>query len=394
MAGVLILVLSGCGSSSTSQSTASARPVLPASRFSATVPGGSAGTASETPASPAASPLDVQAIPQAWTTPILDAKTDGAEIVWSKGGDSIHGAPDLYAYVPGSASPVLVYRGANREAQLMPIAVSHHRYAFEEIWGDGNTGYWKLYYVSSPGAPPQLIDSNAADPQDLAAPATWIAMTSDRLIWNSAHAGPSGPRWYLRSYDFATGVTRNLLDADGTATEYWFPDADDSGRLVYATVEYGSHPQEPAYHVYLAQITDGPLQPRQLDHYGYATEPVLSGDTVVWKSVAYGSVASMGPLTRYSIRTGSTSPISMLGGGDPDYETAGNRFVAAWTDHTVFSLYDLETDTSLLVEEHAPTAMEGVVRPAVAGDLVVFIRMLDSTNRNLQLCWLRLPPPT
>ena len=84
----------------------------------------------------------------------------------------------------------------------------------------------------------------------------------------------------------------------------------------------------------------------------------------------------------------------MLGGGDPDYETAGNRFVAAWGDHTVFSLYDLETDTSLVVEKHAPTAMEGVVRPAVAGDLVVFIRMLDNTNRNLQLCWLRLPPPT
>jgi hypothetical protein len=145
------------------------------------------------------------------------------------------------------------------------------------------------------------------------------------------------------------------------------------------------------YHVYLAQLGSGALQPRQLDSDGYSTEPVLSGDTVVWKGVSGSNVSNDGPLTRYSLATGTSSQLLMTDFAGQNDETAGNRFVAAWSDHTIFELYDLQTDSTLLIEKYPPTAYEGVVHQFVDGDLVVFVRILDASNTNLQLCWLRLP---
>jgi hypothetical protein len=332
----------------------------------------------------------VQTLPQAWTTPLLDAVTDGSQIVWSKGGgDSQIGAPDLWTYAPGDDGPKLVYRGVNRDAQLMPIAVSHGKYAFEESFSypDGSTG-WSLWLMESMDSTPVLVDSSLKDPHDLAAPAVWISLTRDRLIWNALHQSAAGPHFYLRDYEFADSTTRNLADSDATQTQYWFPDADDSGRLVYSTVENTSGTT--AFHVYFAQLGSGPFHPRRLDSDGYATEPVLSGGNVVWKTTD-GNVGNPGQLIRYSLSTGSSSPMPMDGLSISN-ETAGNRFVTGWTDHTLFELYDLKTNSTVVVERHDPTAPEGVVRPYVGGDMVVFVRILDASNANLQLCWLRLSP--
>jgi hypothetical protein len=277
----------------------------------------------------------------------------------------------------------------------MPIAVSHGRFAFEESFlnADG-TGGWRLWYVPSAGAQAQLIDSSAKDPHGMPAPAVWIALTSDRLIWNAVHQTPAGPHFYLRSYELMTGITRNLLEAAASQTEFWYPNADDQGRLVYATVEY-SATGNTSFHVYFAQLTDDDaLQPHRLDTDGDSTEPVLSGDTVVWKSVTGNSVTNDGSLTRYSLTSGTSSQIWMTGLSGVSYETAGDRFVAGWGDHTIFELYDLQTDSTLLIEKHDPTSPEGAGHPFVGGDMVVFVRILDASNTNLQLCWLRLPPPS
>jgi hypothetical protein len=146
-----------------------------------------------------------------------------------------------------------------------------------------------------------------------------------------------------------------------------------------------------SYHVYFAQLSGGPFLPRQLDIDGNSTEPVLSGDTVVWKNVTGTSVSNDGSLVRYSLVTGRSSQMMMTDFSGQNDESAGNRFVAAWSDHTIFELYDLQTDSTVLVEKHDPIAPEGVVHPFVAGNLVVFVRILDASNTNLQLCWLRLP---
>jgi hypothetical protein len=337
-------------------------------------------------------------VPQEWTTPLLDTATDGSQIIWSKGGDSEHGAPDVYAWTPGDAGPTLLYRGSDRLAQASPIAVHHGRYAFEEAFdhGAGDRG-WCVWYVPAAGQKPLLVDSSAGDPQVVAenAPATWLALTDDRLIWNAYHQSASGPRFYLRSYEFSTATTRTLLEADAAQTQYWFPDADDQGRLVYSTIERtGNDPtaHKYAYHVYLAQVTAGPLQPEQLDKDGLSTESVIRGDTVIWKQTS-GNVTSWGNLERYSLTTRAADHVLFDHQTGVDYFTVGNRFVAAWLpDDTIFEVYDLQTDTNLLIEQHEPTSPKGVVRPVVGGDLLAFIRV--DGNTDLQLCWTRLPPPS
>jgi hypothetical protein len=194
----------------------------------------------------------------------------------------------------------------------------------------------------------------------------------------------------LRDHEFSSGTTSTLLDVDASKTEIWYPDSDDHGRLVYATVDYAANGGT-FYHVYFAQLGGGALQPRQLDSEGDSTEPVLSGDTVVWKSVTGASVSNEGSLSRYSLAAGTSSQLLMPGISRLNDETAGSRFVAGWEDHTLFELYDLKTDSALVIEKHPPTAAEGVVHQFVAGNLAVFVRILNASNTNLQLCWLRLP---
>jgi hypothetical protein len=280
----------------------------------------------------------------------------------------------------------------------MPIAVHHGKYAFEEEidHGDG-TGGWRLWYIPAAGASAVVLDSTDNDPQALAStsPAVWLALTDDRLVWNAIHETPTGPHFYLRSYEFKNRITRNLAEADASSTEFWFPDADDAGRLVYSTVERSASGSitTTSYHVYYTQIGDGPLQPQRLDKDGDSTEPVLSGDDVVWKAVNEG-VTSWGGLSRYPLSKGVRDDVFFDHQTSADYQTAGDRYVAAWLpDDTIFEVYDLQTDTSLLIEKHEPTSPHGVVRPKIAGDLLTFIRVDNDPGADLQLCWTRLPPP-
>jgi hypothetical protein len=380
---MVLLVVAGCGSTgSPSGSVPETRP-SPSASFPVS-------RASQTPTPPYT--LDIQTIPQSWTTPILGATTDGSEIIWSKGGDTVEGAPDLYSFAPGASAPTLIYRSPNRTSQLMPIAVSHGKYAFEEGFANTDrTGGWRLWLVPSAGASAQLIDSSAKDPHGMPTPVVWISLTKDRLIWSCVHQTQSGPAFYLRSYEFKTSTIRDLIAVDPATTEVWYPNADDQGRLIYSTVEYSPNGNV-SYHVYFWQITAGAFQPRRLDSDGTSTEPVLSLDTVVWKSVSGDNVSNAGLLTRYSLAAGTSSQLTLTGLSTFNDETAGNRYVAAWEDHTLFELYDLQTDSTLVVEKHAATAAEGVVHQSLAGDMVVFVRILDPSNTNLQLCWLRLPP--
>lgn len=386
---VAVLLVSACSPSLSPTPVASgARSSPSASRPATNLPS----VATPSPATA----LDVHLIPQDWTTPLLATSTDGTEIVWSKGGDSEHGAPDLYGFIPGASSPTLLYRGPDRTGQLIPIAVHHGKYAFSETYerADGSAGR-RVWFIGGAGQAPILLDSNQDDPHGLAAPPEWIALTDSWLIWTTIHQTPKGPHYYLRSYELKTGVSRDLADADATRTEYWFPNADDAGRLVYGTVEYGGSggsADQPVFHVYLAQLGTGPLNPTRLDSDGNSAEPELNADTVIWKSPDRASVGSGGQLKRYSLTSHTTSQLIF---GDQAYEndpTVGNRFVAAWLpDDTIFELYDLQVGATFEVERQEPTSPRGVVRPVVAGDLVVFIRVDNTPGAELQLCWARLP---
>jgi hypothetical protein len=330
---------------------------------------------------------------------LLDS-TDGSEIIWSKGEPGEQWAPDLYSFTPGASGPTLTFRDQNRNAQLNTIAVHHGKYAFEELFTNpaGTTG-WRLWFIEAKGTKPIVLDSNSNDPQGLPVPAIWPALTDDQITWNAVHMVNGEETWSLRSYDIRAKATRTLIQASSTKTEYWFPDVDDRGRLVYSTVEYGPDKQAtPGYHVYLANLSDSQFRPRELDTDGLAAEPVLSGDgdTVIWKTVTPPmSVANWGQLARYSLSNGQVEQVYFDDQPMLDYETAGNRYVAAWgSNSTSFNLYDLVTGTSLWVEKHEPTGSVGVGRPVVSGDLVAFVRSDDSKpgGQNKWLCYAKLPP--
>ncbi len=330
---------------------------------------------------------------------LLDS-TDGSEIIWSNGPAGEQWAPDLYAYTPGDPAPTLVFRNQNRSAQLNTIAVHHGKYAFEELFTnkDGTTG-WRLWFIAAKGSAPVVLDSNAADPQGLPVPAIWSTITDGQVVWNSVHMVAGQGTWSLRSYDFSTKTTRTLVEAPENRTEFWFPNADDGGRVVYSTVEYGPDDQAAtaAYHVYIASLSDNPLKPRQLDKDGLAAEPVLAGDgdTVVWKTVSPPmSVATWGQLVRYSLRTATTQQMFFDDQTNLDYQSAGNRYVAGWVwNSRSFDVYDLETDSSVAIEEHEPTSSIGAYNAVAAQDLLVFVRGDDSKpgGRNKWLCDAKLP---
>ncbi len=332
---------------------------------------------------------------------LLDG-TDGEEIVFTRGRTGEEWAPDLWAFRPGDMEPGLIWEDPNRNAQIHVLAVHHGRYAFEELsTNKDGSGTWRLWYLASRTAKPIILDSNAGDPRDMPVAGVTPALTDSQVTWNAMHMVGGKVIWSLRSYDFLTGKTRILIQGEDDVTEYWFPDADDQGRLVFSDVEYGPDRSydNAKFHVFIANLADNPIKPRRLDTDGFASEPVLvaDGDTVVWKGVDRPFwVGNWSQLYRYSLSKGDVRILNFDAQPGMAYQTAGNRFVVGWEwDSTRFLVYDLETDSTLYLEKHDPRSPEGVTRAVVAGDMVVFIRGNRDLpgGKNKWLCYAKLPPP-
>ncbi|MGH2466968.1 MAG: hypothetical protein ACRDGL_04485 [Candidatus Limnocylindrales bacterium] len=275
--------------------------------------------------------LVTELVPLRYTTPLLDAKTDGRQIVWSSGARSpvADSAPDLFRFVPGSVSPTPIFTNPNRDSQLVNIVMDGEAgYAFieqnEHLWGAAG---WRVWYLPSAGARPTLVDQNDAT-GDAQSPIPFLAFTSGHVIWTAVHHRAGGLRFELLSYDIATRTDHVIASSDPDVTEYWFPSSDGSARLVYATVEHIGG--DTVFHAYLLDLSRMDARPQRLDKDGQSTMPLLSGDRVVWKNVGR-NVFEWGQLERRSLteakalhsisrpRPGSTIPApagdSSLAGG-------------------------------------------------------------------------------
>lgn len=336
---------------------------------------------------------DVHLIPQAFTTPLLDVKTDGRQIVWSTGAASpVHGsAPDLVRYTLVGA-PAPLFTSPNRDSQLANIAISGSRYAFveqnERAYG---TAGWRIWYLARPSVEPIVIDSSDGRGGALS-PVPFLAFAGNKLIWTAVHARAGVPRFELFSYDVDRKTSQLMLGANAAETEYWFPSSDGSPRVVYATVEHEGDLE--AFHTYVMDTSRVPVTPRRLDRTGRATMPVIAGGTVIWKT-ADQNVFNWSGLERYELPDGQTVSLAFERQTGLNYPTVGSRFVAGWgMDDTDFEIFDLLANRSLVVERYAPTSPVGVVRPVIAGDLLTFIRTPgdeDPASSALQLCWMKLP---
>ena len=376
--------VAACGSQPTPSVVATGSPsVAPSSTPRSVPPSGS----------PTVTQIDVHPIAQQYTTPMLDAQTDGHEIVWSTGAAnaSAGAAPDLYRYVPDGPPPAPAFQNPHRDSLLETIAVRNGHYAFVEanraLYGVGG---WRVWFLPGAGLKPVAVDTSDG-PGGATSPVPFLALTDDQLVWTAVHKTSTGLRYQLRSYSIGSRTTRDLQSSNPARAEYWFPFASADGRLVYGTVEHSGTSDE-AFHVYLFDLGATGTTPRRLDDTGRAAMPVISGDTVVWKQTS-GNVFNWGVLVRRSLGQAATTPITFEAQVGLNYPSVGNRFLAAWgEDDTDFEIFDLAKNTPLLIERYKPTAPQGVVRPVVAGDLLIFIRgSTDPSRSDLQLCWAWLP---
>jgi hypothetical protein len=381
---IAVLVVA-CGSTPRSNAPGSNAP----GSIAPSTPTASPSSASVT-ASPRIPDLTIHKIPQSDTTLLLDATTDGHEIVWSRGSVS-QSVPDLYSFKPGAAGPTLVFRDPDADAQLSPLAVHDGRYACVGLFNRGGAGPesgWKLWYIGARGDKPIVVDSTETDPVSFSSLLPQISLTDSALIWTSVHLVDGKAQFFLRSYSTQSHKTSNLLVSQAAKTEFWFPNADDQGRLVYGTVEYATPGGTSTFHVYLGDLTKTPFQPRRLDATGGATNPVLHGDEVIWRTVT-GNVSDWGQAIRFSLTTGATSTVDFESQTKLQYITAGNEFLAAWFwDSTELEIFDLVTNEPVVVKRYEATSTSALVRPVAAGDLVIFIIGEDPPGSDLQLCWL------
>lgn len=348
-------------------------------------------TSSSGPPSPVSTP-GFQAIPDSYTTPILDMRTDGHEIVWSRGsqdGDP-SAAPDLWGFVPAGAEPREIFHNPNRDSVLPLVAVDAATYAWVEtnIRTYGENGY-RLWLLSGHQAP-MLIDESDWQPGERTIPVPFMALGNGKLIWAAIHHAEAGLRFQLLAYDLSSQATTVLESTDATNTSIWFPSLDQDGkRLVYSTIEIVDGQDE--FHVYLLDLTQG-SRPLRLDRDGLATMPVISGDNIVWKSVR-GNIFNASTLTRYSLASPTEVPslVAELGAG-LNYPSVGARYLTAWQDaDSDVGLLDLVAGGRVSMDPVRPPAEEGRERATISGDLLIYLRAdLSEQSKPLQLAWVEL----
>jgi hypothetical protein len=352
------------------------------------------------PVTPAASPeaLVAHDISQAFTTPLLDATTDGTHLIWSKGTPgSTDGAPFLYEYTFGEPAPSLVYSDSDKTATISPIAVGSSGLAFVEEFSRGGSSIgWRLFYLPQSASRPILVETSEMDPASFNGLIPQIAITNRYLVWTAVHAVNGVGQFSIRAYSLDSGHVSTLQTALASKTEYWFPNADSQDRLVYSTVEHSAPGAAVSFHVYFIDNMATPtLQPSRLDSDGDATNPVISGDTVVWKKVVDNVTNYGDALFLYSLSGGRSRTITLPDQPFVATPSVGNRYLAVWgMDATRLQLFDCAKNQAFDVFSNPPSrSSPAYVRPVVAGNVLAFISGSNDPSVPLQLSWMYLPPP-
>ena len=336
---------------------------------------------------PSSSAPQAGILDQRFTTPALEYRSAGSQLLWSSGartsGDA-DVAPDLFGSTPGG-SVSLLYDNPNRDSRLEFVGGDGTRVAFIEtnqrLFGVGG---WKLWYQSGPGTA-QEVDHGTGDQLP------FFALSGDLLVWTAVHGQP--PQSQLILLELTTMEPRVLLSAPPDRTQYWFPSIDKE-RVVFGTVELSPDGETDERHVYLLDVNS--TTPVRLDSSRSASQPVIRGDDVVWKeSDPSLNFLVAGSLVRYALATGTETPITMptisgLGFTDP---SIGNRFVAAWAQSLRdIYLVDLRDNSTVQIIDLGPMTedpTDAVARAHVSGDLLAYV--YGPARGDLQLRWVILP---
>ncbi len=324
-----------------------------------------------------------------------DITTDGRWIVWVV--QDARDRPQIQRWREGMRAPEIVFTSAYPHAAIQATKVAGDRMVFTETRGEGEQVLiWTFWYLDGPASAGRKL-ATGQGLRDFPALAPQPAMNERYLVYVVQRIESAATYSDLVVMDLRSGARRTIASSRFDSVEYWWPSLDGS-RLVYGTVEYDAPHQHDQRHVYLLDLERPSQAPRRLDSDGIAADPVLHGETVVWKLAPTDfNMNNWGDLVRYSISTGRIERLRFApspNGFPHNYPSIGNRFVAAelW-DSTSISVYDLQTDSELVLEKHSRTGPQVLMRPYVAGDLFVWVSATDASGEKSEIHFVRLPPP-
>lgn len=319
--------------------------------------------------------LEVEALDPAWTAPLLEFASDGEAVIFSSGrvdGPDAAGAPDLWRYQPGADAPELLWRNPRRDRSLVRIGGDRDTWAFVDIGLDGARA-WDLWLLTEPGGEPMLLDTHPGD-EDVSSLVPSFVVHEGQIAWTAFDQGPAGPVSQLLLAQAPDWEPRLIAERPAREAELWLPSLRGS-LLAYCEVLYSPDRSTDERHVYLLDLADPDAQPIRLDTSGLATMPLLVDDGVVWKETDPGfSMFNWGRLIWFDLRSGEAAPLSTRPQEYVNYPSAGLRFVAAWgADAFTFTIHDLDLEMSRFLERYEPETHQSVLRPHVAGDLLVWL---------------------
>ena len=308
---------------------------------------------------------------------MLRFASDGHSVIFSSGvADGPDGgfAPDLWRYTPGAAGPELLWRNSRRDRSLVLIGGARNLWSFVEMPID-NTRAWDLWLLTEPGGEAILLDTHPGD-EDVPSivPSFVVHDEPSGIAWTAFDRGPDGPVSQLLYAAAPDWQPRVIQQRPAREAELWFPSLRGT-MLAYTEAVYSADRLTDERHVYLTNVADPTAEPVRLDTSGLAVMPLLVDDGVVWKEADPGfSMFNWGRLFFYNLRSGEVSRLSMAPQDYVNDPSAGYRFVAAQgSDSFTFTIHDLDLEMSRFLARYEPETHQGVFRPHIAGDLLVWL---------------------
>ena len=305
---------------------------------------------------------------------MLEFASDGRGIIFSSGvADGPEGefAPDLWRYEPFAEEPELLWRNPRRDRSLVRIGGEPGTWAFVEIALDGSRA-WDLWLLTDADAEPLLLDTHPGD-EEVSSLVPSFDVHEGQIAWTAFDSGPSGPVSQLLVARAPTWEPSVVLERPAREAELWLPSLRAS-TLVYSEVVYAPDRAADERRIFMLDLRAPEAEPKRLDVSGLATMPLAVDGAVIWKETDPGfSMFNWGRLVRYDLETEAIAPLPMRPQEDVNYPSAGDRFVAAWgADSQTFTIHDLERRMSRYLERYDADEPNDVLRPHVAGDLLVW----------------------
>jgi hypothetical protein len=319
--------------------------------------------------------LDIVSFPRQLSGTTLEFVSDGSAIVYSSSrapDAGVESAPDLWRYEPGAAEPTLVWRNPERDHSIVKIAGDIGTVAFVELPIDGERA-WNFWLVPEPGADAILLDTHPGG-QDVSSLVPSFTVQQSLVAWTAFDRGPTGAVSQLFIAEAPMWEPRLLQERRAAEAELWLPSVY-AGRMVYTEVRYAPDRANDERRVFLLDLTNPAAEPLRLDASGRATMPLILSDTIVWKETDPGfNMFDWGRMVACTLPDCDPGPMSTAPQEEVNYPSLGERFVAWWgLDAFSFGVYDLERERPRLIEIYSAESGDNVLRPHVAGGLLVWL---------------------